>query len=222
MAPKKSKKKLNLVQKILGIAGVLILAEIIFLSFYQEEKPVPVRESIDKSIQALSDDPRTKEVKRLLVSLSHYASVNRGKYPQSVNQLIPVYYDKAPIDPQTGKPFAFEIRNSMPVLLGVDMGEKKTRPKPGESPSLSPEAEQQQLIATMNDEQRSDFVYDPSGKRDPFRPFDLTPKLSDADASKTELERYTIGQLKLTAVLDSFEESAERPPKPLFLIKPYG
>jgi len=47
--------------------------------------------------------------------------------------------------------------------------------------------------------------YDASGKRDPFRPFDFAPKVT-ADDSRSPLERYEIGQLKLTAVLDGFDE----------------
>lgn len=49
------------------------------------------------------------------------------------------------------------------------------------------------------------FVYDSTGKRDPFRPFDFSPKESERD-DLTPLERYDIGQLKLTAVLDGFDE----------------
>ena len=49
------------------------------------------------------------------------------------------------------------------------------------------------------------FIYDSTGKRDPFRPFDFSPKESERD-DLTPLERYDIGQLKLTAVLDGFEE----------------
>jgi type IV pilus assembly protein PilP len=50
-----------------------------------------------------------------------------------------------------------------------------------------------------------DFVYDASGKRDPFQPFDFSPKDTQRD-NLSPLERYEIGQLKLTAVLDGFEE----------------
>lgn len=49
------------------------------------------------------------------------------------------------------------------------------------------------------------FIYDSTGKRDPFRPFDFSPKESERD-DLTPLERYDIGQLKLTAVLDGFDE----------------
>jgi len=51
------------------------------------------------------------------------------------------------------------------------------------------------------------FVYDPTGKRDPFRPFDFSPPAA-TDESKTPLERYALGQLKLTAVLDGIAEPA--------------
>ena len=56
-------------------------------------------------------------------------------------------------------------------------------------------------------EEPAPFVYDPTGKRDPFRPFDFSPPAA-TDESKTPLERYALGQLKLTAVLDGIAEPA--------------
>lgn len=65
--------------------------------------------------------------------------------------------------------------------------------------------EQQALIDSLSDTSpQTTFVYDPSGKRDPFEPFDFAPK--GEDSSKTPLERYAIGQLKLTAVLEGFDQ----------------
>lgn len=52
----------------------------------------------------------------------------------------------------------------------------------------------------MRETERNMYKYDPAGKRDPFLPFGLTTKIED-DSSKTPLERYDLGQLKLTAVL---------------------
>ncbi len=53
--------------------------------------------------------------------------------------------------------------------------------------------------------ERQKYKYDPAGKRDPFMQYGMTAKIED-DASKTPLERYDLGQLKLTAVLAGFGE----------------
>jgi Tfp pilus assembly protein PilP len=55
------------------------------------------------------------------------------------------------------------------------------------------------------DEERARFVYDPTGKRDPFRKFDFRAVDPD-DANRTEAERYDLGQLKLTGIIQGFEE----------------
>ena len=61
------------------------------------------------------------------------------------------------------------------------------------------------LVASLEKSEEKPFVYDPSGKRDPFRQFDFAPK-TDNSTAKTELEKYSIGQLKVTAILDGFTE----------------
>jgi len=48
------------------------------------------------------------------------------------------------------------------------------------------------------------FLYDPSGKRDPFKPFDLAPQIDLT--GREDLERYPIDQLRLTAVMRAGEE----------------
>ena len=65
--------------------------------------------------------------------------------------------------------------------------------------------EQQALIATLNNDERKERpAYDPTGKRDPFRPFDVSPDL-ESNSEKTPLERYDASQWFLTAVIDSAE-----------------
>ena len=58
-------------------------------------------------------------------------------------------------------------------------------------------------FASLQEEEEK-FVYDPTGKRDPFRKFNFAPK-SDMKG-RTELERYALGQLKVTAILAGFEQ----------------
>ncbi|MCA9989195.1 MAG: pilus assembly protein PilP, partial [Anaerolineales bacterium] len=45
-----------------------------------------------------------------------------------------------------------------------------------------------------------EFVYDPRGKRDPFRPFNLNLRIVN-DGTMTPLEQYTLGQLRVTAII---------------------
>jgi Tfp pilus assembly protein PilP len=55
------------------------------------------------------------------------------------------------------------------------------------------------------DAENPDYNYDPKGRRDPFLPFDFAPN-PDNLAAKTPLERYDLGQLKLTAILAGMEQ----------------
>ena len=61
-------------------------------------------------------------------------------------------------------------------------------------------------VAALPDEEPTPgFVYETEGKRDPFQPFDFSPKQAERE-DLSPLERYEIGQLKLTAVLDGFDQ----------------
>jgi type IV pilus assembly protein PilP len=72
---------------------------------------------------------------------------------------------------------------------------------------ITQEQADQLLLASITGGQGVDlsFVYDASGKRDPFQPFDLAPKGS-ADESRSPLERVSFSQMKVTAVLGGIEE----------------
>jgi len=80
-----------------------------------------------------------------------------------------------------------------------------TAPKRNQSPT--PVESKKDVLERLNkiDEDRAGYKYDPSGKRDPFLPFDFSPK-TEVDETKTPLERYDLGQLKLTAVLEGFDK----------------
>jgi Tfp pilus assembly protein PilP len=48
------------------------------------------------------------------------------------------------------------------------------------------------------------YSYDSAGKRDPFKPFNLSPEIDLSN--RADLERYPLDQLRLTAVLDAAGE----------------
>jgi type IV pilus assembly protein PilP len=55
------------------------------------------------------------------------------------------------------------------------------------------------------DAENPEYNYDPKGRRDPFLPFDFSPNPENLSA-KTPLEKYDLGQLKLTAILAGMEQ----------------
>ncbi len=80
---------------------------------------------------------------------------------------------------------------------------KAARAKANGEGSLDSKSVEQQLAQI--DESESSYKFDPKGRRDPFFPFDFSPS-EDASSSKTPLERYDLGQLKLTAIIAGLEQ----------------
>ncbi|MCA9021826.1 MAG: hypothetical protein KDA74_16875, partial [Planctomycetaceae bacterium] len=39
-----------------------------------------------------------------------------GRYPKSLQELIPAYFAETPVDPQTGKPLRYQIKNGRPMI----------------------------------------------------------------------------------------------------------
>ncbi|RIL04867.1 MAG: hypothetical protein DCC75_12220 [Proteobacteria bacterium] len=203
------KPKNNLTKKLLIIGGSLAAVLVVLILYFgQATQPVNIREELDKKasqVKGLSQQRR--QMLKIQLAIADFR-ISNNKLPESLDELRPVYFDSVPIDPETGKPFSYKVEGAKYVL-----GEKKTAPTlvaaAGASTQdavLSGEAQQEALIASLDDKVETvAFVYDPSEKRDPFIPFDLSAKLDD-DPNKTPLERYELGQLRLTAVLAGLDE----------------
>jgi type IV pilus assembly protein PilP len=87
---------------------------------------------------------------------------------------------------------------------------RTVQPPPPMTPTAPPGEARKGLTADMvaalpETGDSAALAYNATGKRDPFRPFDFAPKPIEDDA-RAPLERYELGQLKLTAVLDGFDE----------------
>lgn len=86
----------------------------------------------------------------------------------------------------------------------LPFGKKEDSPKP--VPKTPPPATTQKKTsktAPAVDEER-DYVYDPTGKRDPFQPFiaTQTPVMpSGEEAPVTPLQKFDLSQLKLVAIM---------------------
>ncbi len=199
------KKKISPAKKITIVCGAVIVFEVVFLTFFGGGETITTRDAIDRAIRKQTDlEPRRAEQMRIQLALQDYMNKNGGNPPEYLDQLRGTYFDSVPVDPATSKPFSYKIDpKSRQPLVGYDVDEAAAT---AEASSQTPEVEGSGIDTAIAALEQADaaevekvsFVYDPTGKRDPFRPFDMTPKGAEG---LTPLERYDYGQLKLTAVL---------------------
>ncbi len=203
----RKKKKLSVTKKISIIGLVLIAIQGVYLLIFgSRAEPVSMRDAISKAVEQKSDmSVARREQAKLQLALADYQLKN-SKLPASLDELVPTYFDVLPVDPATNKPFKYRVEGTR-FFIGDDTPTAQLASAvtglAGGGPATA--EEQQILIDSLNDPNAQNaFVYDPSGKRDPFMAFDFAPK--SEDELKTPLERYDLGQLKLTAVLEGFDQ----------------
>jgi Tfp pilus assembly protein PilP len=160
---------------------------------------------LDEKLSVLKD-PRQKEIARVSIAVRAFYAQNQ-KYPATLEELVPRFLKQVPSDPATRQPFVYEV-NGTKFTVGAnvkvaakteggtlsDGAPKAPLPAVGQNKELL-------LLTSLNTPEVDTFVYDATGKRDPFLPFDFSPQDDLDDPSKTPLEKFTLGQLKLTAVL---------------------
>jgi type IV pilus assembly protein PilP len=213
----KKKKSLTGTQKIVVVALVLIVAQLgLRMTMMRSDEPVTIREAIEKQLASQKGmDARAKAQARLSIAVNHYMGTNQGQPPASLHELTPTYFDVVPTDPSTGKDFEYKVMNNRPVIGDMNQASSGTRlaaagsskETKGNGPALS-KSQQDTLIATLEDDPEAiPVVYNPTGKRDPFLPFNFAPEPED-DPNKTELEKYQIGQLRLAIVLEGDNPTA--------------
>lgn len=201
----KRKSGISAIKKFSIVGGVLILAFGGFLILFgNQEKSLTIREVIEREAGKRLDlsDQRRQQL-RIQMALDDYISVHNTP-PVSLDKLVPEYFDRVPTDPETGERFAYEVTNGR-YALNLPNGGANKEGKSGKAVDQNLMEEDILIASLEEDDAKASFVYDPSGKRDPFRPFDFSPKVHN-DNAKTPLERYDIGQLKLTAILNGFDE----------------
>ncbi|MBX7143381.1 MAG: pilus assembly protein PilP [Oligoflexia bacterium] len=205
------RRKPNVTKKIVIIGLVLIAIQGVYLVvFGGKSKPIDVREAITKAVdQKTALSVEAKERAKIQLAITDFMTKN-GQPPKALDELVPTYFDILPNNPTTGKPFKYRV-DGMHFYVGEETavaaatsvsGEPGVAPVPGEPATAE---EKLALLEQLNENTaKSGYIYDPTGKRDPFRPYDIAPKQVN-DASKTPLERYNLGELKLTAVLKGFD-----------------
>lgn len=219
-----ARRKKNSALKQLGyVCAALVALEVGYLVFYPHPEPVSIKDAIQAQLDRQSSlDEKRKEQLRIQLSISDYQA-KEGKLPDNLQALVPVYFDDVPKVPGSSEPFDYHkvdtkyyVDEKSAIAAIKSTGSTAAKSKSGkvvlttndEAAPLPPEV-QQALIASLKDEgalQLVATVYDPTGKRDPFRPFDFAP-VTPIDESKSPLERYDVNQLKLTAVITSADGS---------------
>lgn len=188
-----ARKKLSNLNKFFIVAGILILAQIIFVFIYASDSSFDSPKEALK-LQAKNLDPK----KQISIAILDYKK-RRGELPKNLQSLVPQYFDAIPIDPETKKPFTYIVEGKKFFI-----GEKKST---GIASQDGSQPIQNALEVINSDSVNARPPYNPEGKRDPFRPFDPEPA-KGVDLDKAPLEMYSIDDLKVTAVVEVDGEPA--------------
>lgn len=201
------RKKSNTFKRFVIITVVIIAIELVWMVFFQTSKTVTVKDAIHKAVDAEAGmDARRKEIIKIQLAIKDFQARNELKLPATLDELRPTYFDVVPNDPVTGKPFSYKVENNVAMVAYdlIDQEPKSGGAGRGKADDAAPNVEAALALLNQADEaaliSAAAYTYDSTGKRDPFRPFDFTPRRADG-ANVTQLEQYDIGQLKLTAVL---------------------
>jgi Tfp pilus assembly protein PilP len=200
------KKKLTLFQKFAYLGLLLTVTQVGLLIYFRATNaPLSAREAIDKALEKVSNvEGRRLDMLKVQLAIGHYRKTNKN-LPATLDVLVPIYFDFVPVDSATGKPFSYKIDGKR-FILGEDgsklAGTLKNSYRLGKGALTT----QDMLIASLGSGAAQDsFIYDPQGKRDPFTPFSFAQDQGDL-SKKAPLERFSVGQLKLSAVLEGFDE----------------
>jgi Tfp pilus assembly protein PilP len=185
---------------------VFLLLVLLGIFFYEENEQIVMtpKEAIEQGISQLRDagnvTPEQENILRVQLAIADYIA-NYGEPPDSLESLVPRYFDVVPQD--RGQPITYKRKGSEFELDYVATEDDEISEGSQESKKSSVQID----FVNPNTVEIEDFVYDPSGKRDPFQPFDFSPRVV-IDESLPPLERYDVSQLRTAAILT--DASGER------------
>ncbi len=191
--------KISPIGKFVIALGVLIVAEVLYLTvFSSNEEPVTFRDQLDKQVSAQGDlPPQRKDMLKVQLALADFKA-KKGSFPNSLNDLVPEYFDVVPVDSTTGQPLKYTITDGK-YFLGDKQPETKS------VTTVDTKLDPSILESLENNAEQTAFVYDPNGKRDPFEPFDFSGVSGVVDPNNP-LTSYDYGQLRLSSVLAGLED----------------
>ncbi|MCC6954755.1 MAG: pilus assembly protein PilP [Deltaproteobacteria bacterium] len=173
--------------------------------YYKSTQDVAIspRQMIDDGVTSARQKAQLSQQEeatlRVQIALLDFTA-QKGAPPNSLNDLVPTYFDSVPKDPTTGKPFEYHRDGRIPRLGSLPAPSTQTASLAGGTASGSAPTGELVDFVNPNTMAADTFVYDSTGKRDPFKQFDFSARPQRAGAS-TPLERYSLGQLRLTAVI---------------------
>ncbi len=184
------------------ILVVLSFLGLAWMLFFGQEEEFDTRAAIEDGIAQITEKvditDAEKDTLKVQLALADYIA-NNGQPPTSLNDLIPKYFSDVPIDGNTGKQI-FYAKEGLSFKLGLDVEQE-------ESEGVKKLTDL--AMVNPNTMDIDNFTYDPTGKRDPFKSFKFS-KEGVVDMNKPPLERYAVGQLKITAILADLSGSGGR------------
>jgi Tfp pilus assembly protein PilP len=168
--------------------------------YHSQTQGRPPKETIAEGIKVAMEkqklSPEDQQVLKIQLAIVDYIGRNMHP-PDKLSDLVPEYFDSIPKDPTTGKEYQYERKGPQYDLV---LPGAKQAIQAASNEQIGGAAPGQGEFVNPNLMQPDTFIYDPAGKRDPYKPFDFSAKASD-NAFLTPLERYSLGQLRLTAVI---------------------
>lgn len=196
------KKQKRLLKQIVVIGGVLVAVQIGLLVYFSQSGPErSISDEINEQVNGLKGlSPDRRERMKVQLAIDDFRS-KQGRLPKSLSELTPVYFKAIPKDPATNKPFAYSVQGRK-YSLG-EAASAATATVLASSEGGPPSAEEQEiLLASLDATTESDpFLYDPTGKRDPFAPVDFSKGLGEQDCKNFPLTCFDLGQLRYSTYL---------------------
>ncbi len=188
------------------LVGLLIVALLCVVGYYRfSTEPLDSRQAIETGLKQVKEktnlSPEQEMLLKVQLAISDYMAAN-GTAPAALADLVPKYFDAEPRNPLTNEPFPYRREGKMPKLGAQTTqvaGTTKTGPKGKGAKDVPLELAASDGFVNPNTMVIDEFVYDRTGKRDPFEPFDLSA--SPEPIGGSSLVTYKLGQLRLTAVI---------------------
>jgi type IV pilus assembly protein PilP len=196
------KKQKRLLKQIVVIGGVLMSVQIALLVYFSQSGPErSISDEINEQVSAIKGiSPDRRERMKVQLAIDDFRS-KHGRLPKSLSELTPVYFKAIPKDPATKKPFAYSVQGRKYTLGEAASAVTATILTSSEGGPPSAE-EQEILLASLDATAETDpFLYDPTGKRDPFEPVDFSKGLGEQDCKNFPLTCFDLGQLRYSTYL---------------------
>ena len=201
---RKRKKKTSRAKRFIVVGVTLIVIQaLILVVFGKHRPPLQIADAVEEKLNEMNDIPDARKAQmRIQLALRQYMTKHEGKPPAGLKDLVPEFMAAVPLNPDTKKAFDYSVVNGKPQLSApASAAPASTQvildaaidPK-----NMTPD-QRNLLIASLDvDPTKEGFVYDPTGKRDPFKAFNIARPVA---SGASELEKAPISSFKLTAVM---------------------